>query len=190
MKTGIKLNSWLVLVSCFFLPACSQNKSEAGKIELADSIKAGFTNKAEAKNEFRNGLKEGKWAEYYNSSYQPMKDSNGASWTKLIIYIAGKREGMVREYAWDGALMAETPYINGVKEGIRKEYYSSGKVYCEIPYSDGKRNGDYREFYESGKLKGEVPYTNGKISGLSKSYLENGILLSMLPFTNNTDTLN
>ena len=42
----------LIAISCFILFACQQEQ--------------GFTNKAEAKNLMVNGLKEGKWMEYFN----------------------------------------------------------------------------------------------------------------------------
>ena len=50
MKSGIILAA-LALLCCLAAPVAAQN---------------GFTNKAEAKNELKDNLKEGKWIEYTN----------------------------------------------------------------------------------------------------------------------------
>lgn len=140
MQTAMKLNKCFLAVSgSLVMLACGQGKGSAGKTELDDSLKNGFTNKAQAGNQFKNGLKEGKWAEYKNITGKPMADSNGASWTYLIVYKGGKKEGIVREYNWSGILITETPYVDGKRNGIKKEYYSSGKLYSLTSYEGGKK---------------------------------------------------
>lgn len=112
----------------------------------SDSL--GFTNKAEAENKTMNGLKEGKWVEYFDEYADIINDTN-APYYKLTIYKAGKLCGKYREYYKSGKLMGEGFYIK------------------DVP------NGTFKEYNENGKLMSETTYING-VGGKTKRYDENG----------------
>ncbi|MGP8216566.1 MAG: hypothetical protein ACLQQ4_13445 [Bacteroidia bacterium] len=103
MKTKATSNFYLIIfVSLLFtLTAMGQQGS------LSDS---GFTNKAEAKNLIVNGLKEGKWIEYYTFETKTLNSNpyklgvhilttdTNAPYYDLGVYKAGKLNGIVRYY--------------------------------------------------------------------------------------------
>jgi len=143
----------------------------------------GFTNKAEAKNQMVNGLKEGKWIEYMYGK----EILNDTTWPiyRLVTYKAGKPHGIVREYSkFAGEFTSETPYINGLANGVRKEYYHHHKLFSETPYTDGEKNGIKKEYYDNGKLSAEIPYKEDKKNGVEHRYYFNGKPESDIPYTN------
>src|SRR5579872_2619509 len=83
-----------------------------------------FTNRAEAQNSIKDGLKEGKWVEYLAVSDKGtlVVDSSSATCYRLTIYRAGKPCGVVKEYSMNGILLSETPYVQGKRNGVSKEY--------------------------------------------------------------------
>jgi antitoxin component YwqK of YwqJK toxin-antitoxin module len=147
-------------------------------------IDTGFTNKAEAKNEMRNGVKEGKWVEYVDSSFNTISDTN-APYYSLEIYKEGEVCGIYHAYYKSGKIRTEVPFTNGKKNGLLKEYYEGGELMSETPFIDDKENGVAKEYYENGELRTIMPYTYGDENGVGKFYYENGNLHFEIPFTNN-----
>src|ERR1700722_10633466 len=162
--------SFFLILSCIILIACEQQQSS-------------FTNKAEAKNETVNGLKEGKWVEYYDSLTIITQDTNAPSY-ELSIYKNGKKCGLAHRYT-SGKLTSEAIFTNDTINGIVKDYYANGKVSDEIPVINGKEIGVRKEYYESGKLRKEAVFTNNKMNGLLKCYYESGVLEAATPYSNN-----
>ncbi len=157
---------------------------------LTDS---GFTNKAEAKNEMVNGLKEGKWLEHLNGSSEPTKDTS-SSFYVLIVYKTGKPYGLSRKYMgggkWRDALISITPYVNGQKNGIEKNLHNNnGKLASEIPYADGKINGLAIGYFSNGKQSYETEFTNGIKNGLDKQYTISGVPKTETTYENGTKKL-
>ncbi len=168
----------IILISLFTPTAYGQSG-------VADSN--GFTNKAEAKNLIMNGLKEGKWVEYFDQNHHPTTDTNVAFTYYLSCYKKGQLYGIVRGYYRNGQLSSEHPYSNNILNGVEKWYSANGKLGEELPYINGKRNGLDREYFWSGKLHSEIPYVNGKINGVRKDYYEKGEEVSVeAPYTNDT----
>jgi antitoxin component YwqK of YwqJK toxin-antitoxin module len=164
MKTKL-IMKLLVVFSCLAMPAMAQQ---------------GFTDKAEAKNELVNGLKEGKWIEYTDSN---SINTDTTPLYLLIVYKAGKPCEIVHEYyKANGKLFSETPYTNGKKNGTEKYYYESGKLMEEDTYADDEENGVKKEYYETGQLEYEIPYTNGAENGVSKDYYEDGKIHGEIPY--------
>lgn len=184
----------IVIFTYFFLPAIAQGQ--------------GFTNKAEAKNEVKNGLKEGKWIEWTDSSL--ISDPEGLGQYTLVVYKAGKLNGIASTYLVRGDLMSQvpytngkengvatsyydltgrlrsqTPYINGKLNGVEKTYYEiSQKLGTETTYADDKKKGVAKEYYESGKLQFETMYINDKENGVHKDYYESGKLKAVITYVN------
>jgi len=168
MKTEIKLNSIMkfyvtAILSLFFVVSAIAQKTHPD---------SGFTNKAEAKNELVNGVKEGKWIEY-DTCYDPGDTIGKLCSYRLIIFKSDRPTGTVRQYDISGILKSEIPMKNGKENGMERRYYDSGKLMLEAQYVNDKRNGLEKEYYENGKLKSETNYTLGK-AGETKSYDEKG----------------
>jgi antitoxin component YwqK of YwqJK toxin-antitoxin module len=136
-----------------------------GQQELPDS---GFTNKAEAKNLTVNGLKEGKWVEYFVNS-----GNANYPFYQLTYYHLGKPYGIVRNYYSDGIIYYEVPYKDGKRNGLGKEYDYKGAVVREAPYKDDKENGVER-YYQNGILRREIIYSNdsAKSTTMYNQYLD------------------
>jgi len=77
---------------------------------------SGFTNKAEAKNEFNNyKQKQGKWVIYTwvdgDMIWHFTKDTSVTTYYSLTVYRAGVPVGISREYYYmNGKIKSETPY--------------------------------------------------------------------------------
>jgi antitoxin component YwqK of YwqJK toxin-antitoxin module len=178
---------------------------EEGKMENAPFLyqaqypDSGFTNKAEANNMTVNGLKEGKWIEYYRhddpdtpraATYELIvyrRDTpvgivrlyllDGGNLIATMPYLNGKINGVVNDYNNLGKVNEEETYVNGLLNGLTKEYYEPGKLESVTMYKDGKMNGERKEYYKSGKLFKEAKYSDGKEDGVFKWYYENGTLM-------------
>jgi antitoxin component YwqK of YwqJK toxin-antitoxin module len=134
---------------------------------------SGFTNKSEAKNLMVNGLKEGKWVEYFTVDNIQAKDTSNQIYFRLVVYKSGLQNGIAHEYYPTGELYSKTAYKNGQESGIVKYFYKSGKLEQETHFSNGKENGINKVFYENGKVRSITIYTNG-VEGKTTNYFENG----------------
>ena len=92
-------------------------------------------------------------------------------------YLNRKRNGIGKEYNYDGKLAFKGEYLNGKRNGKGKEYNSLCKLKFEGEYLNGKRNGKGKEYSLYGKLKYEGEYLNGEKNGKGKEYYYNGKLL-------------
>ena len=84
----------------------------------------GFTDKSEAKNLTVNGLKDGKWIEYFKvkDGFEVETKSKSAPVYHLAVYSAGKPVGVVKGFYKKGKLKSVIPYVDGIINGVRKEY--------------------------------------------------------------------
>jgi antitoxin component YwqK of YwqJK toxin-antitoxin module len=147
------------------------------------SCEPGFEDKYEAKNQLVNGVKEGKWVEYFDSLEKPAKDTN-APYYKLIQYKAGMPVGIVRLYDKGGILNSETPYKDGKANGIEIQYDEAGNIFGKTPYVNGLRNGMREEYWENGKMLSECPYVDGKINGVYIGYDRGEQIMEEVTFKN------
>jgi antitoxin component YwqK of YwqJK toxin-antitoxin module len=143
----------------------------------------GFTNKAEARNQIVNGLKEGKWVEYTDSLSKPTTDTSAPIYS-LTVYKADIPDGIVRIYNRGGQIKFKRRYKNGLLNGVLEGYYPNGTLLVSTAYTDGKINGVEKWFYSNGKLRHEIPMTNDVKNGLEKEYYQNGRLKSETLFIN------
>jgi len=160
----------LLILSLFTLTAFGQN--------LPDS---GFTNKAEAKNQMVNGKKEGKWCEYWDSSFNSTIDTN-SPYYRLLFYENGKITGIARSYYKEGTLRSRVTYMNGERYGEGIIYDKNGKLSSKVLYNNGKVNGVEKDYYPSGALKSERHFINDSLNGITKDYYENGKLKEETPY--------
>jgi antitoxin component YwqK of YwqJK toxin-antitoxin module len=182
----------------------------AFSFSLAAQDSLGFTNKAEAKNQVVNGLKEGKWVEYVDREGYLTTDSNTGPYY-LNVYKAGKHYGISRYYSMDrktvietpyneygeingtekvydqnGLIWQETPWINNKKNGVEKAYSDNGTPIHETPFTNDRISGVERLYYGSGKLFRETPYKDGAKSGMVKWYYEDGALECQATYHNDS----
>ncbi len=125
-------------------------------------VDSGFTNKSDAKNLIVNGVKEGKWIQYYKVKDKVVHEtkSKHAPFYRLTMYKAGKAVGIARDYYKSGKLWGETPYVNGNINGLRKMYDDNGVLILTDTVFADKENGIIKIFYLNGKLKIECPFIN------------------------------
>lgn len=122
------------------------------------------------------GVRDGNWRFYYDSSYQEYFIEN---------YTAGMKNGMQRYYYKNGNLSKLENYNMNSLDGKKIEYHfspefldsSSLKVKIEIDYKDGKYNGKYKMFSPQGKPLIEENYVMDKKDGDQKYYQRNGNLM-------------
>ena len=149
-----------------------------------EKLEDGFTSKYEAKNEMVNNLKEGKWIEYKDSSWNAVS-ADSAVYYSLNVYKSGVKFGIQRDYNLEGNIQSEFSFsANGKRNGIAKWFYESGKLQKELPYNDDKENGESMVCYESGEVKEKVTYADGLETGMLTSFYESGKKLTEVPYSN------
>lgn len=94
---------------------------------------------------------------------------------KIVNFVNGYEDGMAREFAHDGTIIALIEYRrgfivdreninrydkNGLKQGRWKYFYDDGKVKLEGIFRDDKRNGYFKEYDEKGMLVDIAKYVN------------------------------
>ena len=84
----------------------------------------------------------------------------------------------------DGRLKKIIPYIDGKINGIVKEYYNDGTLCSEIQYCDGLIDGYVKTYYENGSLESQESYKRGQKNNDLKIYNINGF--EIFPSENNT----
>lgn len=136
----------LLLTGCFSISALAQK---------------GFTKKSDAKNEMKDGKKNGNWVEYMDAMGKATTDTT-APFYSLIVYKAGQRDGLMNEYTKGGKLICSMPYKKGKLNGVAKYYYDDGKLSGETTYKDDNMNGLQKSYYESGKPKSQTTWTNNQ----------------------------
>jgi antitoxin component YwqK of YwqJK toxin-antitoxin module len=129
--------------------------------------------KISAKNEYKDGLKEGLWVEYSDSEHHTVTDTS-APYYFVSNYKKGKPCGIVKGYYKDGKLWVEENFTDGKPDGLTKQYYKNGVIETETLFINGMRSGIQKAYDENGKLSSEVGFANGKPDGIYKAYYENG----------------
>lgn len=113
----------------------------------ADSMKVG-------EEVYKNGLKDGLEKVYYRGS------------TKLYqqtMFVAGKKEGIYKQYFESGVLKRDGTFKNDTLEGKITYYHPNAKKLMEGQYIRGIRDGEFKYYDESGKLIETLHYTRGKL---------------------------
>jgi antitoxin component YwqK of YwqJK toxin-antitoxin module len=104
------------------------------------------TGKKTLKGQYKNGLKTGKWTEWY---------SNGQKWLEGT-YKNGERDGLWTEWFYEnGQKWSEKKYKDGVPDGIHTWWYSNGQKNSEGTFKDGEKDGKWT-YWSGGEAGGEV----------------------------------
>lgn len=120
--------------------------------------------------EFRDGLKNGMFTEYYSKG---KKKSEGN-------FINGMKEGKHLEWFENKILKSESNYSNGKKNGLFTEWFSNGNKAFEGNFSDDKENRTHIYWYENGAKKSEQEFMNNEPNGKLLIWYENGQLTKEL----------
>lgn len=91
-------------------------------------------------------------------------------------YRNGKLHGKYLEKTSEGHNCLEMNFLNGSKEGVFKQYSYDGWLKYEETYKDNTENGQFREYYKNGQIKREGNNLNGLKEGIWKRYDETGKL--------------
>jgi antitoxin component YwqK of YwqJK toxin-antitoxin module len=144
---------------------------------------SGFMQKREAQNKLINGIKEGRWVEYYHHDVEYTgieMDTSKASFYVLTFYKHGHPFGMQRKFDKGGMIMLETPYSDSGINGIERKYYEREfecGLYQETFYINGKKNGLEKQYFcNNGKLWKETIYKDNEPDGQETEYYETGEL--------------
>ncbi len=81
-------------------------------------------------------------------------------------------------------IQKEENYKEGKKEGIHKEWYFNGKIAYEGNWKEGKIDGIKKDWYQNGQLMTLFLYKEGKPNGIQKFWGENGNLWNKCIYQN------
>ena len=88
----------------------------------------------------------------------------------------GKKVGLwIDTYSNSGIVERKRDYENGkIKDGLRKNYHWNGRLWNSVNYTNSKMNGIWEEFHDNGLPSYRVMMTNGKPEGLAEAFHKNG----------------
>jgi antitoxin component YwqK of YwqJK toxin-antitoxin module len=114
---------------------------------------------------FRNGLSHGLTTYYSQFNETPLSETE---------YVAGKKNGLYRQYYDNGKIQEESMYRNDLKDGSSKWNNKNGQRIAVYNYKSGNFDGLQTTFYENDSLQSTNNYTGNKLSGESREYYRNG----------------
>lgn len=99
----------------------------------------------------------------------------------------GQRQGLARQYAPDGTLLAEENYLDGQLDGTRTAYYPDGRQEIVETYRAGQFEGEYRTYDSLGNLRLRGQYVDGAMGKDWIRYWPNGEVREVVAFTDNRE---
>lgn len=138
-----------------------------------------------------NGLREGKWSEYFPSGYLKEKaiykngeyiDSTFAYFDngllKYALYVnPDGKTGVWKSYQ-NGVLYSSVEFKNmNIRHGLFQEFHPGGDLKSEYHFIDGLSEGEYKNWYDSGELESVGTYKADKPEGEEMSYYRNGQIM-------------
>ena len=143
--------------------------------------------------ELKDGKKVGLWIDTYNNSgilerkneYEngKIKDGlrknyhwNGRLWNRAN-YTNGKINGLWEEFRDDGTLGMKVMMKDGEAEGLWEVFYDNGQIYYSHNYKNGiKEDGIFTFFHDNGQVKSQGEIRDGKKNGLWEYLNKDGSL--------------
>lgn len=116
---------------------------------------------------FKSGLSHGKTTLYSQLNELPVSETE---------YIAGKKNGLYRQFYENGKIQEETWYMDDKKDGLSRWNNKSGMRIAEYNYKAGNFDGIQKTFYDNDSLQSVTFYKDNNLSGESKEYYRNGKL--------------
>ena len=138
-----------------------------------------FTNgNPSSKEEYRNGLAEGKVTTYYY----------GGALKSIVTYLADKKDGEEKEFHNNGNVSNINNFVNGVLSGPSKAYYQSGPLKGTLEYVNNKAEGPYTYYYETGQKYIDGQYAKDNEQGEWKYYYTNGKVKEVRHYADGTES--
>lgn len=134
----------IIAIAVIYLGYGYYNKSVLAK---------GFTNRNEAKNLMSDGVKNGKWIEFYDDNGLIEDTSSGYSYYCLMCFYKGTPIGIRRTFYKDGKLRSQGEIVSvnpDLFNGEYVRYYSNGNVEEYSEWNKGKHNGKMIKVSEKG----------------------------------------
>jgi antitoxin component YwqK of YwqJK toxin-antitoxin module len=150
-----------ILFFSLTLAAFGQSVIDSGRphqYTLEEQTDSGFTNKTEASNQLIDGVKEGKWVEYYKivNGDEVIVTSKHAPLYRLTIYKDNKPHGLVREYSRKGKLWSKIYYVRDKLNKI--EYFANGTMNLKDSIMDSDEHGIIKTYFKDGHLGMQFPF--------------------------------
>jgi antitoxin component YwqK of YwqJK toxin-antitoxin module len=92
------------------------------------------------------------------------------------------KNGILKEYRYNGILASTVRMRNGVNDGMKIIYDDNGLVIRKIPYVNGKIDGTLQDLYPNGEILATTPYKNGMRNGQAFSYSKDGSVYRSVTF--------
>lgn len=103
---------------------------------------------------FRGGVLHGPYVVYHGDGLTPMVE---------CMYVEGAKEGALREYGEDGALVSEETYVGDVKEGVVRTFFDGGALMEMYACVGGQKHGLCLVYAEDGSVLYRLHYRNGEL---------------------------
>jgi antitoxin component YwqK of YwqJK toxin-antitoxin module len=116
-------------------------------------------------------------------------------------YLNNRKNGLWKNYDYDGALSKTVEYKNGKITGTTKTYHKNGNIAIRLTHlkkksyiaesyystgilsskyqsKNGKKHGIWKEYFINGKIKSIVNFKKGLKTGLQKNYNKDGVMIN------------
>jgi|GEM_PF-3097987 len=142
----------LILVFCLNLNS-QNNETSALKFTNYDLLKGKDLSKIKkSPNKLVNGKREGKWTIWLSKTHFETTNKENIFYYRIAKFKNGNYHGEVKDYDFDGKLIAKGNRVNGNWDG-EVEFYFDGDLDKSINYKNSKKNGKFNKYYKSGKIK-------------------------------------
>jgi antitoxin component YwqK of YwqJK toxin-antitoxin module len=94
------------------------------------------------------------------------------------------KNGLLKEYRYNGILASTGRIKNGVNDGMKILYDNHGRIIRKIPFVNGKIEGTVKDLYPNGDILATIPYKNGMRNGQAFSYNKDGSVYRSVTFKN------
>jgi len=92
------------------------------------------------------------------------------------------KNGILKEYRYNGILASTVRVTNGVNNGMKLIYDNDGLIIRKIPYVNGRIDGTVKDLYPNGEILATIPYKNGVRNGQAFSYSRDGSVYRSVTF--------
>lgn len=94
------------------------------------------------------------------------------------------KNGIRKEYRYNGILASTVRIRNGVNDGMKLIYDNNNRVIRKIPFINGEVHGDVQDLYPNGDILATIPYQHGIRNGQAFSYNVDGSVHRSVTFRN------
>jgi len=84
------------------------------------------------------------------------------------------RNGLLKNYGYNGNVTSTVTMRNGVKDGLQTWFDEKGRPIREVPYVNGRIHGVLTELYANGDTMVTLPFENGVKQGTAVAYKKDG----------------